>query len=515
VVAARVTRVACVWVPSFVAAVAERGEPALAERPLVVVRGTPPVTRVVDGNAAAREHGVQPEMTEAQARARCPGLVTRSWSEPAVTSARVALLEAALTVSPRVEDGGGGLVYVDVDGLERLIGDEPAVGARLERAARAVGLPARVAIGGSRVVARVAARQAGGAGAPRVVLVPPGRERDTLAPVPVTMLELSEDLARTLARWGVRSLGEVAALPREGLALRLGAAGLRLHDLALGRDPAPFRPWQPPPFWEEAQGLDWEIADVVALTAVVRVVLERLVARLTAAHVAADRLELQLQLASRQRHQRTVALAHPTRDVGVMLALLRHDLEAHPPPAAVVGVAVSVRAVAGRPGQGGLWQPPQPVHRDLAAVLSRLVELVGPDNCGSPALTDSHRPDAFSVRPFAPSPDAPAAPDDAEPGQRDRRVSGPEIEASVVLRRLRPPRVVAVTTDHGRPSRVQWGDRPSAVLAAAGPWRTSGEWWDVRAWARDEWDVLLADGALCHLAFDHRARHWLLDAVYD
>ena len=54
------------------------------------------------------------------------------------------------------------------------------------------------------------------------------------------------------------------------------------------------------------------------------------------------------------------------------------------------------------PAQGGLWQPVGPAHRDLAALLARLAALVGADNLGSPAPTDSHRPDAFALARFAP-----------------------------------------------------------------------------------------------------------------
>src|SRR5581483_10624979 len=207
-------------------------------------------------------------------------------------------------------------------------------------------------------------------------------ERETLAPVPLDALDLPEDLALTLARWGVRTLGDVAALPRDGLALRLGPAGLRVHDLALGLDREPFRPWAPPPFWEEAQDLGWEVHDLATLAAVLRTVLDRLAARLAAAHVAADRIDVRLALASGARHERSLALAHPTRDAGLMLALARLDLEAHPPPAPVLGVAASARAVRARAGQGGLWEPPLPAHRDLGALLARLVELVGGGNCG-------------------------------------------------------------------------------------------------------------------------------------
>src|SRR5262245_24464360 len=148
-------RLACLWVPFFAAAAAERCEPALAEQALAVVRGAPPVTRVVEANAAAREACVRPGMTESEARARCPNLLTRGLCAERVAAAQHALLEAALAVSPRVEDTAPGLVHLDVEGLRRLFGDDAAIAERLVRQARAVGLPARAGVASSRTVARV------------------------------------------------------------------------------------------------------------------------------------------------------------------------------------------------------------------------------------------------------------------------------------------------------------------------------------------------------------------------
>ena len=53
------------------------------------------------------------------------------------------------------------------------------------------------------------------------------------------------------------------------------------------------------------------------------------------------------------------------------------------------------------------------------------------------------------------------------------------------------------------------------MKSCAGPWRLSGDWWDIDGWVRDEWDVALADGTLCRLAHDLRTGAWLLDAIYD
>src|SRR2546427_198265 len=110
-------------VEHFDAAAIERCEPALRERPLAILnprvdrpnvgREGGPTARImttIEANTAAREQGVRPGMTETEARARCPMLLTRPWVEEYVASARHALLEAALAVSPRIEDGGAGLV---------------------------------------------------------------------------------------------------------------------------------------------------------------------------------------------------------------------------------------------------------------------------------------------------------------------------------------------------------------------------------------------------------------------
>jgi protein ImuB len=490
---------ACVWVPFFAAAAAERCDPALAERPLAMVRGAPPTTRVVEANAMARGSGVAPGMTETEARARCPHLMTRPFSEAQLEAAEHALLEGAFAVSPRLEDATPGLVYVDVAGLGRLIGDDTAVGERLVHHARAVGLSARVGIAASRTVARIVALTA----ATRVSVVLPEGERAALDGAPLAVLALPTELEATLARWGVRTLGALANLPRAGLGERLGPAGLRAHDLALGRDPDPFRLWSPPPFWEESQSLDWEIDDLERLGVVLGRVLDRLAGRLLVAHAWVDELDVHLQL-TRGRYERTIALAHPTGQSSVLGAQVRHELAARPPSAPVIAVAVSARVVRIPAAQGRFGQPPVPRQRDLAALMTRLTGLVGPGRLGSPRLVATHQPDAVALVPFAP-------PDDGD----ERPPAEPADGRRLMLRRLRPAPRVDVGARGECPVHVRWPQTVYRVVARAGPWRASGEWWDSRAWARDEWDLLLEDGTLCRLARDGITGHWTMDGIYD
>ena len=498
---------ACVVVPYFVAAAAERVEPGLRERPFAVVTGAPPATRIVEANTVARAVGVHPAMTESEARARCPELTIRPLADEVQATACYALLDAALVVSPRVEDAGAGVVHIDVTGLERLIGDAAAVGRRLLRETRAVGFTATVGLAQSRATAQIAARLGRS-----VTVVAPGRERATLATAPLAIVEPDAATAATLARWGVRTLGELAALPRDGLAARLGAGGLRLHDLAHGVDREPFRAYAPPPFYQEAQGLEWEIDTLDTLAVALAPVLERLCARLTSSHLAADVLDIDLRLATGERHQRRLAFAHPLVDAGAMLTLAHLDLEAHPPPAPVTGVAVTAQPVRTIAGQGGLWHPTTPAVRELATVLTRLAALVGPASVGSPRLVDSHRADPVTVAPFGIGgvSDSPPKP----PMSRDVGRSASE-RAVLALRRLRPPRGIDVECIAESPATVRWNGVRYSVKGSAGPWRLSGDWWDVDGWLRDEWDVALADGTLCRLAHDVRTGAWFLDAVYD
>ena len=509
-----VSRMACVRVEALAAAALERCEPSLREQPLAVVTGTPPAKRVVEANARARAEGVHPGLTEAEAVVRCPALVRRAAFAEAEAAARHALLEACLSVSPRLEDAAAGVVHVDLRGLRRLYGSDDEVGRRLRRQARAVGLDARVGIGASRAAAAVAARVG-----PPVHVLPTATERAALAAIPLTTLEWSEELGATFARWGLVTLGDLAALPRHGVGARLGPRGLAAHDLATGVDRAPFRPWSPPPCWEDAQGLDWEIATLPALVPVLQGVLERLLARLTLAHLVVDALDVRLALASGGHHARSLALAVPLGEVAPIVALLALELESHPPAVAVTGVALSAHVVARPTAPGGLWQPPVPAPRDLATVLARLTRLVGPANVGSPVVVDSYRPDDHVLAPFdggaRASDTAPERPEDHD-AATETAAPGPNAAGQLALRRLRPPRRVEVDTHDGRPRRVRDPlGLDAAVEICAGPWRSSGHWWDTDAWACDEWDVELSDHTIWRLVHDRLTHTWLLTAVYD
>ena len=225
------SRIACVLVPHLDVQSLERGDPELAGAPLVVCEGRD----VIDLSPAARALGLRPGMTIFQARAAAPDALFRARSPELVRSAEAALVDLGHSFSPRVEKAHAA-ICVDVADLGRLFEDEAQIGNALFVGARKLGLAVHVGIAADKTTARVAAR------AGDVTVVAPGREPPFLAPLPVQLLEPSADTLATLRRWGVRTIGELEALPAGGVAVRLGAEGAHLARVARGQADTPLAP---------------------------------------------------------------------------------------------------------------------------------------------------------------------------------------------------------------------------------------------------------------------------------
>ncbi|HLI79426.1 MAG TPA: hypothetical protein VKV03_05555, partial [Candidatus Binataceae bacterium] len=196
------SRIACILVPNFPIAAIERANPELHLTSLAISDTTAPHAELIAVSTRARKSGVYPGMTIAQARSILPDLAIVSHSEAAETSATDALADAAESASPLVEKGDAGRVWLDLAGLERLMGSEEAIASELERRAAQVGMEASIGIASNKEIAHLAAR----CGGRRVI--EPGQENDFLNWLPLDMLGLEAeagsdtDIEDTLARWG-------------------------------------------------------------------------------------------------------------------------------------------------------------------------------------------------------------------------------------------------------------------------------------------------------------------------
>ncbi|MEL7060950.1 MAG: DNA polymerase Y family protein [Acidobacteriota bacterium] len=537
-------RILCAWVPLFPLAARLRAEPELYEEAVAVLAGNGAAARVVAATRRARRAGVRPGFTLSQARSRLPKLIARPRDVECERSAQQALLDVAESFSPRVEDGGEGLAFLDVEGLARHYPGDDAEGDlgravihAMEQRARLV---VRAGVAASKLSAQVAAHDPA---SPRIV--PAGDEAAFLATQPLDRLSPQAATLATLERWGVRTLGELARLPTAEVISRLGPAGEELHCLARGDDPRPLEPRTPPPTFREGLELEWPLVSLEPFLFVARAALERITQRMRGHGLGCRRLELSMALEPDGRHERSIDLPAPTRDVKTLLTLLRLDLEAQRPGAPILAFHLVGHPDRPRAAQLSLFGPDTLSPDKLATTLARLFALLGEDRVGSPRPRDEHRPETFDLVPFAP-PSPPAE----RPAPTRKTGAG-----LLTLRVLRPPLPVEVMTDGVEPSTADpsttfgpsgsRAESPSdkasptemqrpvsvqsvateatakmpkihgTVRVAAGPWALEQAWWAAQPVERDYWDIELSRGGLYRLYRERPSGDWFVDGVYE
>lgn len=424
-----------------------------------------------------------------------------------LTREPAALLSIARDFSPRVMRVSEQDVLLDVSGLGRLIGGPSDIARELTRALHEAGVAGAVGLGSTQTTARLLAAD--------------DDRTASIARLPVARLQPLETLPRGMnerdrtrpydifEQWGIATLGDLAALPSDALASRLGRRGAALRRLARGEDLRPFVPDADVPRFAEQLELEWPIETLEPLSFVLARLLDALSAALERADRGAAAIRLDLRLTDRSTHHRLLQLPVAMRDARVLRTLLLLDLESNPPPAAIDVAAIEIDPAPARITQFSLLTRALPSPETLSTLTARLSALVGESQVGSPVLLDSHRPDAFALVRYAPEKAGTRA---GEGGTGGR---GP---AGVVLRRYRPPVAIRVSVLDGRPVHVATSRRgiPSGgIEAAAGPWRSSGDWWTDSSWNRNEWDVALKNGPVGSVFQNRTTGCWFFEGVYD
>ena len=233
--------IVCVLIPRFELAVAAGGREVLAAGPVALAPEAGREQFIGQVSAAAETHGIREGLRLGEALARCPTLQLVAPDPVGVADEWDRLLATLEGVGAAVEPGRPGNAWFDASGLRNLHGG--SVEGVIAAARRALGTPARLGAAPSRFAALAAASRAR---VRRAELAPagPARLAAYLAPLPVELLAVRPETAAlppVLERFGIHTLGELAALPRAALADRFGAAGPLARDLARGRD-APLRP---------------------------------------------------------------------------------------------------------------------------------------------------------------------------------------------------------------------------------------------------------------------------------
>ncbi|MBI5283806.1 MAG: DNA polymerase Y family protein [Chloroflexi bacterium] len=232
-------RLACVTVPNFRIALERQRAPGLAGRPIAIGEPPPGANEVIDCSPEAAALGVRAGMTLRDARTIAPELVLLPPDPVFYGRASDALLDAIEDAEPHVEPGEPGTVFAAIDPHA----DEASQSCATESLVRAVrlcsGVQASAGAGEGKFVAWAAATVS----APgEVCIVPAGCEQPFLAPLSTSFLPVSYEAHRKLALYGLRTIGDVAALPIGPMQAQFGGEGRRLHELARGIDRTPFLP---------------------------------------------------------------------------------------------------------------------------------------------------------------------------------------------------------------------------------------------------------------------------------
>ena len=434
--------------------------------------------------------------------------------------AGVSLPEFAYGFSPIVEETGYDTVVIDVDGCELLFGsayqlaNEVAQRAKGSRLRAGLETTVNVAVAANPDAAIHAATRLHG-----ITFVSPSEELTCMGEFPVDHLDYSlvniekkvaHEILETLKLWGIQTFAELASLPTAGVSERLGQAGIRLQQLAAGKTDRQLRVKQPEPVFANSIELEHALSELEPLSFVFARLLHQLCAALNAYALSTNELCVVMQLEDQTTHERRLSLPYPMRDHKVFLKLLLLDTEMHPPQAAVCGISISCEPVKPRVLQNGLFEPLAPAPDKLELTLARLAKLVGEENIGSPALLDTHRPDAFSMKRFTLQ------------TKKNSKFEFRNSKSVLGFRMFRPPLRAIVQADQGWPTQISaWGKQRSVygkVVDVAGPWRTTGDWWREDRWARDEWDVAIdrqGKRSLYRIYRELESKNWFVEGNYD
>src|ERR1051325_5984955 len=231
-----------------------------------------------------------------------------------------------------------------------------------------------------------------------------------------------QEIFAILHKWGIHTIGQLAALDKEQLAARLGPQAIRMWERANGQSGRLLKLVRPPESFEESFEFEAEIETAEPLLFMLRRFLEQLAVRLAAIYLVAKELTLRITFASsqevrdgtdssdwrnesnapgKQSYERVFKIPQPTNDVDLLFRMLQTHLENFRSEHPIIAVALSAEPIKPAGEQFGLFETTLRNPHQLSQTLARLAALVGSDRIGTPVLEETHRPDAFRMQPFS------------------------------------------------------------------------------------------------------------------
>jgi DNA polymerase-4 len=379
--------IACVTIPYFAATVERHLTPALAQKTLLIGE-TYASERIFAVSIEAVAWGIQPGMPLRQALNLYPQAHTVPARLQQYQHSADALIGVLAGFSDQVELEQLHLSLISYLDVGRLADSERAELAKaLGQTIRSqTGLNPALGLTGGKFSAQLAAKLVKPG---RASIITPEREATFLAPLSTHLLPLDKSITAWLEQLGLRTLGQLAALPRGAMLAQWGQSGRRLHELARGYDPRPVRRYRPPVEEQLTRPFEDPIGDWTILQANGRVMAQELANRLRESRQVGRRLRLVLELEDGGAWVEERTLAEPTGEAGPLSRLLDSFLgrvQISGPVSRMTVTLSELTPVLAR--QLDLFNhQPHPENR-LDEALSGLISRYGQDRFYQPTLTN-------------------------------------------------------------------------------------------------------------------------------
>jgi len=326
-----------------------------------------------------------------------------------------------------------------------------------------------------------------------------------------------QQILEILHKWGIHTLGQLAALDKEQLGARLGPEAIRMWERANGQSDRLLKLVQPPEWFAESFEFENEIETAEPLLFMLRRFLEQLAVRLSGIYFVAKELTLRITFMNKQHYERCFKIPQPTNDVDLLFRMLQTHLENFKSEHPIIAVSLQAHPIKPNSQQFGLFETTLRNPNQLSETLARLTALLGVDRVGTPVLDETHRPDAFHMEPFCWQAVESAVPS-GKPSDALKTA-----HTTIALRRFRPAASASVFLSENIPAHLRSTNVNGKVAKQRGPYLGSGNWWAETAWARSEWDLQLENEVLlrCHQSPPSLrsgvagVEKWEVDGVYD
>src|SRR6266853_1884820 len=305
----------------------------------------------------------------------------------------------------------------------------------------------------------------------------------------------AKEIFAILRKWGIHTLGQLAALDKEQLDARLGPEAVRMWERANGKSERLLKLVRPPESFDESFEFENEIETAEPLLFMLRRFLEQLTLRLSAIYLVAKELSLRITFTNKQRYERCFKIPQPTNDVDLLFRMLHTHLENFKSEHPIIAVSLHAHPIKPNSQQFGLFETTLRNPNQLSETLARLTALLGIDRVGTPVLEETHRPDESHPEPFRwhfsnqPTVEAAVPGGSASDALRTAHTT-------ITLRRFRPAVSASVFLSENIPAHLRSanpfgcrsGQANGKVAEQRGPYLASGNWWDEKIWSRSEWD---------------------------